>query len=175
MSAYAVEQNYNDKGFFIDERNQVNNSSLHVNYDGELTMKPAATIVPFDRYITGALRSPSKTPYISGYNAYYSYRKVHSFNKEDFINVFCAANKSSKGMDCYDDNYAVTFVEAEDWSYGIMKAPIKAKMHGRKPVLFLMVHTLGADDEYITEAKKVADSVNLPVVFATIDSYLPVE
>ena len=168
---------YDEHGYYIDERNQIDKEPIKVDCPENIKVYPAATTVPFGKYVqvkTGEpARASYKEPYVAGYNVNFSNRRAYSHTKDQFIQVFCTANKSSNGMDCYDDKYAITFVDVADWSYGVMKAPLKAKMHGRKPILFLMVHNLGADAEYMSEANRVADSVNLPVVFATIDTYIP--
>ena len=78
-------------------------------------------------------------------------------------------------MDCFNDDYVVTFVKVENWSYGVLKAPIKAARHGRKPVLFLMVHNIGLDAEYMSEVKVWSEKTKLPIIFATIDTYIPTD
>lgn len=173
-NVFAVDEN---KGYFVDETNQIEKDALKVEYNGTLEVQPSATIVPFNKYFKEATgestRKPYKMPLIPNYNTYYSERRAYSHTKEQFINVYCTGEKRTKGMDCFDDEYVVTFVKVEDWSYGVIKAPIKAKLHHRKGILFLMVHNVVRDSEYMSEVKKWSEMTKFPVIFATIDTFIP--
>lgn len=168
-----------DKGYYVDERNQIEKQAYKVDYKGSLEVQPSSTVVPFRKYVEVSTNTPQrkeyKTPYIEGYNVHFSERRAESHTKKQFIEVYCSGTKNSNGMDCYNDEYAITFVDVANWSYGVLKAPIKAKRHGRKPILFLMVHNIGVDAEYMSDAKRWSETTKLPIIFATIDTYIPVD
>ena len=140
---------------------------------------PAKTVLPFDKYydtnIAGIRRSPDKTPLIPNYNIYYSNRRAYPYTKNEYIDVWCTGIKHEKGVDCQTQDYAITFVKAGEWPFGVIKAPFKARKVKKKSAIFIMIDDLGLDGPNINGAKNWSDLFNIPMFFGTIDSEIPKE
>ena len=78
-------------------------------------------------------------------------------------------------MDCQTEEYAITFVRADEWALGVIKAPFRARKVKKKSAIFIMIDDLGLDGEFIHGAKNWADLFNIPMFFGTIDSRIPEE
>ncbi len=169
-----------DYGYYVDGRGQVPEySRIPPPNEDKIPAEPhpTRTVVPFDRYYDinkmGMRRHPAMTPWIPNYNCHYSERRAKPYTKKEFVDVWCSGDKFVNGVDCQTENYAITFVRARDWSYGVIKAPIKAKKTGKKAAVFLMVDDLGLDAEAMHAAKDWSELFNIPIFFGTIDAYIP--
>ncbi len=168
-----------DLGYYVDGRGQVPEYARIAppNEDKIPEPHPTRTVVPFDRYydinILGMHRHPAMTPWIPNYNCHYSNRRAKPYTKNEFVEVWCSGDKFVNGVDCQSENYAITFVRAREWSYGVIKAPIKARKTGKKSAIFLMVDDLGLDSEAMHSAKQWAELFNVQMFFGTIDAYIP--
>ena len=168
-----------DLGYYVDGRGQVPEYARIAppNEDKIPEPHPTRTVVPFDRYydinILGMRRHPAMTPWIPNYNCHYSNRRAKPYTKKEFVEVWCSGDKFVNGVDCQSENYAITFVRAREWSYGVIKAPIKARKTGKKSAIFLMVDDLGLDAEAMHSAKQWAELFNVQMFFGTIDAYIP--
>lgn len=135
------------------------------------------TVVPFEKYrdinVLGLRRHPYFVPYISNYNSYYSERRAVPYSKQQYIDAWCSGDKNYKGVDCVNNDYAITFVRARNWASGTVKAAYKAKKAHKTTVLFLMVDDICLDGTYIQEAKSWAGLWKTIIIFGTIDSYIP--
>ena len=121
------------------------------------------------------IRNTNKTPVIPNYNTYYSERRARPYTKNEFIDVWCSGVKYENGVDCQTDEYAITFVRADQWTWGVIKAPIKARKVKKKAAVFIMIDDLGLDGEFIHGAKNWSDLFNIPMFFVTIVSDIPKE
>lgn len=168
----------NNKGYIIDESNQIIKKPIKVKSDYQAEIQPSPTIQPFGKYLQiSCLENPRasyKTPYIPSYNIFFSERKIYPHSKQQYIDTWCTGEKNQHGMDCYNDKYSVTFVRARHWPYGVFKAPLKAKKHGKIPVLFLIVDNIEVDAEAMSEVKQWSQAYNLIILFGTIDTYIPI-
>ena len=168
-----------DLGYYVDGRGQVPEYARIAppNEDKIPEPHPTRTVVPFDRYydinILGMRRHPAMTPWIPNYNCHYSNRRAKPYTKNEFVEVWCSGDKGINGVDCQSENYAITFVQAREWSFGVIKAPIKAKKTGKKAAVFLMVDDLVLDAEHMHAAKDWSELFNIPIFFGTIDAYIP--
>ena len=169
-----------DKGFYIDGRNQVPEFNRidpphPENIPGG--PRPTRTVVPFEPYydtnIKGMRRQPYMTPLVPNHNIHYSERRAYPYSKQEFIDVWCTGKKNFNGVDCVSDEYAITFVRANEWTFGAMKAPFKAKKVGKRVALFIMVDNLGLDAEAMHEAKQYGELFNIQIFRGTIDAYIP--
>ena len=136
---------------------------------------PTRTVRPFDKYYdtnVKGIRNTNKTPVIPNYNAYYSERRAEPYTKNEFIDVWCDGIKYEDGVDCQSDDYAITFIKARDWAWGVIKVRLKARKVKKKPALFVMVDELGLDGQYMHDIKEWAKLSNLKVYYATIDSQI---
>lgn len=137
---------------------------------------PTRTVLPYDKYydvnVMGIRRSPDKTPIIPNYNTYYSERRAEPYTKNEFIDVWCSGVKYENGVDCQTDEYAITFVKARDWAWGVIKVRLKARKVKKKPALFVMLDELGLDGQYMHDIKEWAKLSKLKVYYATIDSQI---
>ena len=167
-------------GFYIDGRNQVPEYNRIAPPNPEAIPNKARavrTVVPFEPYydtnIKGVRRQTYMTPLIPNHNIHYSERRAYPYSKQEFIDVWCTGKKNFQGVDCVSDEYAITFVRANEWTFGAMKAPFKAKKVGKKVALFIMVDNLGLDAEAMHEAKQYGELFNIQVYMGTIDAYIP--
>lgn len=168
------------KGYYIDGRGQVPEHDRIAPPNEEMipyNPHPTRTVADFERYydinLMGLRRNPIMTPWVPNYNWHYSNRRAQPYTKDEFIDVWCAGEKHLNGVDCQDSTYAITFVRARDWAYGVLKAPIKARKAGKNTALFLMVDELGLDAEYMHDAKDWSVKYNMPIFFGTIDAFIP--
>ncbi|MCR4881635.1 MAG: hypothetical protein K6A44_06775 [bacterium] len=173
---------YKDRehGYYIDGRGQVPEySRIEPPNPDKIPQFPSATrtVVPFEGYYDvnelGIRRNPNMTPYMPNHNAYYSTRPAHPYTKEEYVEVWCSGKKFENGIDCQSENYAITFVRANEWTFGVMKAPFKARKSGKQTAVFVMVDDLGLDAEAMHEVKKWGELFNMPIFFGTIDAYIP--
>jgi len=171
-----------NNGYYIDGRNQVPEYSRIEPPNPEkipTESHPTRTVVPFesyyDRNIAGVRRHPYMTPIIPNYNRSYSERRAYPYTKQEYIDVWCSGEKNVNGVDCQSENYAITFIRARDWSFGVIKAPIKAKKTKKKTAIFIMVDDLGLDASHMHDAKMWGELFNMQIFFGTIDSYIPLD
>ena len=169
-----------EQGYYVDGRGQVPEySRIPPPNEDKIPTEPhpTRTVVPFDRYYDinkmGMRRHPAMTPWIPNYNCHYSERRAKPYTKEEYIDVWCSGDKGVNGVDCQSEHYAISFVRARDWSYGVIKAPLKAKKTGKKAAVFLMVDDLGLDAPHMHAAKDWSELFNIPIFFGTIDAYIP--
>ena len=169
-----------DEGFYIDGRNQVPEFNRIPPPNPEAVPDEARatrTVVPFEPYydtnVKGIRRHDWMTPLVPNHNIHYSERRAYPYSKQEFIDVWCTGKKNFNGVDCVSDEYAITFVRANEWTFGAMKAPFKAKKLGKKVALFVMVDNLGLDAEAMHEVKQYGELFNIQIFMGTIDSYIP--
>ena len=177
---YQVTKIDRECGYYIDGRGQVpeHQRILPPNSD-KIPEKshPTKTVVAFDRYYDinhlGMRRNPDMTPWIPNYNCHYSNRRAEPYTRQEFIDVWCPGVKNLNGVDCQTEQYAITFVRARNWAFGVIKAPIKARKTGKQTALFLMVDELGLDAPHMHDAMHWSKQFNMPMFFGTIDAYIP--
>lgn len=173
---YAIDP---EKGYAVDGKGQIPEWQRipPPNPDTDTTPQYSQTVVPFEKYYSinalGLKRHPYFVPYISNYNSYYSERRAVLYTKQQYIDAWCSGTKNYNGVDCINNEYAITFVRARNWASGTVKAAFKAKKAHRTTVLFLMVDDICLDGTYIQEAKAWGDLWKTIIVFGTIDSYIP--
>ena len=186
VGEYKINQDYQyiyevnrDEGYYINGQGQVPeyNRIPPPNPDKiPQYSHPTKTVLHFDKYndtnIAGIRRSPNKTPIIPNYNTYYSNRRARPYTKNEFIDVWCSGVKYENKVDCQTEEYAITFVRADEWALGVIKAPFRARKVKKKSAIFIMIDDLGLDGEFIHGAKNWADLFNISMFFGTIDSQI---
>lgn len=171
-----------EKGYYIDNTGQIEEFHRIPPPNPEQIPaqgNPVRTVLPFDKYydvnVMGIRKASDRVPVIPNYNTYYSERRAYPYTKDQFMNVWCTGLKYINGVDCQTEQYAITFIRARDWAWGVIKAQIKAKKAGKKAALFVMVDDLGLDAKNMHDTKNFAELFNMKVFFGTIDSEIPLD
>ena len=139
--------------------------------------RPTRTVVPFEPYYNingmGYRRPDYLNPMVPGYNRFYSERRAYPYTKKEFVNVWCTGKKFENGVDCQTEEYAITFIRARDWAWGVIKAPFKARKAHLKTAIFVMVDDLALNAQTMHDLKNYGELFNIQVWFGTVDSYIP--